>query len=120
MSDNNRLENSVEVNGIPTVDVGTLKDLFDANADVLLIDVREQQELDICHVEGAIHIPMAQIPHRLDDIPQDKPVVFMCHTGVRSMNVTAWLHSQDYTNVHNLTGGIHAWSLEIDPDVPMY
>ena len=77
--------------------------------------------MGVCQLEGAIHIPMNQIPQRLSEIPQDKPVVFMCHTGVRSYHVTVWLQKQQgYTNAYNLTGGIHAWAVEIDPDMSVY
>lgn len=121
MSDNHRLGNTIDANGIASLDVKTLKTYLDNHTDLVVIDVREPFELTICQLEDALHIPMNQIPHRLNEIPQDKPVVFMCHTGIRSYNVAAWLKTnQGYANVHNLTGGIHAWAVEIDPNMAVY
>lgn len=121
MSDNHILSNTVDANGIAILGVQALKEYIDANQELVVIDVREPFELTICQLDEALHIPMNQIPHRLAEIPQDKPVVFMCHTGVRSYNVAAWLQmNQGYTNVHNLMGGIHAWAVEIDPEMAIY
>ncbi len=85
-----------------------------------IIDVREAWELAICHVEGAQHIPMDDIPDALARIPREGAVVIMCHSGGRSGQVTLWLTMQGFTNVYNMAGGIDRWSVEVDATVPRY
>lgn len=97
-----------------------LKARLDAGETLQVIDVREYWEVNLGTLENALHIPMNDIPYQLDDIPQDKPVVFICHTGRRSADVTDWVQRQGYNNVLNLVGGIDLWSREIDPSIPQY
>jgi len=85
-----------------------------------LLDVREDAELAVCAITDALHIPMAQIPSRLQDLPQDQPLVVMCHHGMRSMRVVNYLHGTGHTNAVNLDGGIDAWARNIDPSVDLY
>ena len=63
---------------------------------------------------------MNSIPDSVDQIPKDKPVVIMCHHGNRSAQVAYWLQMQGWNNLFNLEGGIHRWSQEVDPKVPVY
>ena len=93
---------------------------LDAGEPLLLLDVREPFELDICHLDGAQNIPMSEIGYRWQEIPRDRPVVVFCHTGVRSANLIAALREAGYTNLINLAGGIDAWSREVDSSVPRY
>ena len=86
----------------------------------ILLDVRENEELAIASIDGALHIPMNTLPENLAELPKDHPVVIMCHVGGRSAQVQAWLFYNGYENTLNLEGGISAWSLEIDPTVPTY
>lgn len=88
--------------------------------DVMLLDVREPHEIAVAAVSGTIVIPMRQIPERLAEIDSDKTVVVMCHGGVRSMQVAAFLVQNGFENVVNLAGGIDAWSREVDPNIPRY
>jgi len=89
-------------------------------SDVVLLDVREPAELEVAGIEGARHVPMRQIPERLDELPRDKPIVVFCHTGGRSRRVAEFLTASGFERVFNLDGGIDAWSREIDPNVPRY
>lgn len=83
----------------------------------LLIDIREPYERAVSHIDG-MHIPMEQIVERLEDIPQDIPVVVHCRSGARSAAVThALTHQYGFDNIHNLEGGITAWAAEIDPNL---
>lgn len=91
-----------------------------AGEEFVLLDVREPQELAICAVENHLHIPMQQIPMRVAELPQDKPIVVMCHHGGRSMQVTMFLRQQGLDNVTNLAGGIDQWAVRIDPDLARY
>ena len=94
--------------------------LRDNNEDVAFLDVREDSELAICRIEGALHIPMNEIPERCEALPLDRPLVVFCHHGMRSMNVLLYLESRGFENVINLGGGIHAWAAEVDASVGQY
>ena len=86
-----------------------------------LIDVREPQEFDYCRIEGSQLIPLGELPRRAAEIATDRPVVLICHHGVRSAQALAYLqHRRGLTNLLNLRGGIDAWSREVDPQVPVY
>lgn len=87
--------------------------------EALLLDVREAFELQRARVEGALHIPMRQIPQRLAELPKGKPIYVLCHSGARSQAVADWLLPQGY-DVANVAGGIDAWSDEVDPAIPKY
>ncbi len=97
-----------------------LKALLDAG-DILVLDVREPWELDVARISGAKHIPMGDIPARVNqELDPDDHIVVVCHHGVRSMNVTAWLRQQGFEKVQSLRGGIDRWSREVDSSVPLY
>lgn len=96
------------------------ENLHKTESDVVLLDVREDSELSICRIEGALHIPMGQIPERADSLPQDKTLVVFCHHGMRSLNVVQYLESRGFENAVNLAGGIHAWSIQVDPALARY
>lgn len=90
----------------------------------MLLDVREPWEVATAALPGITHIPMNQIPARIDEIAQaTRPggdVVTICHHGARSMQVALFLENRGIGSVHNLTGGINAWSIQVDPSVPQY
>lgn len=100
--------------------VQQVKEKRDAGEDLLILDVREASEVKTAAIDGSLNIPMGEIPARYNEVPDDKPVVVMCHHGTRSMQVTMWLRKNDYDNVCNLAGGIEAWSTYIDPSIPKY
>lgn len=91
-----------------------------AGEDFVLLDVREPRELAAAAVDGALHIPMAQVPARLAELDRDRHIVVMCHSGGRSQAVAGFLRHQGYAQVSNLLGGISRWSREVDPSVPLY
>lgn len=86
----------------------------------LLLDVREPWEWQTARIEGAQHIPMREIPARLGELDPDQEVVAICHHGGRSQQVAMFLEKNGFAKVHNLTGGVDAWSRTIDPAVPLY
>ena len=92
----------------PNVDVATVKAL-QGRADMVILDVREQSEYDAGHIAGVKLIPMNSVANRLNEIPKDKPVIVTCRSGNRSGQVTEYLRTQGYSNVHNMIGGINAW-----------
>jgi rhodanese-related sulfurtransferase len=92
-----------------TTTVEQLKARLDAGEKPVLIDVREDEEVAQGMIEGAIHIPMGQIPDRLDEIPRDKEVIFICRSGNRSGRVCEFLSAQGYDRTVNMLGGMLAW-----------
>lgn len=86
-----------------------------------LIDVREPWEFEAARIDGAVLMPMGDVPSRANtELDPDDAIVVVCHAGVRSMSVTAWLRNQGFEKAQSLRGGIDAWSREIDPTVPRY
>jgi rhodanese-related sulfurtransferase len=88
---------------IPSVTVREVTD------DAHLLDVREADEWAAGHAPGAQHVPMNQIPVRLDEVPIDADVLVVCRTGVRSARVVQFLRSHGRDNVRNLDGGMKDW-----------
>jgi rhodanese-related sulfurtransferase len=86
-----------------------------------IIDVREPWEFATAHIEGSVPIPMGEIPARASqELDSADRLIIVCHHGVRSMNVTAWLRGQGFERAQSLQGGIDAWSTSIDPKVGRY
>jgi rhodanese-related sulfurtransferase len=92
----------------------------DARPRPLLLDVREPWEFQTCHIDGAAAMPMRTVPARLAELDPDLPVVCICHHGARSMQVAGFLEQNGFADVSNLTGGVHAWALQVDPKMPTY
>ena len=90
----------------------------------LVLDVREAWELQTSSVTAQgfelLHIPMGSIPQQLATLDAERPIACLCHHGVRSQRVAAFLEQQGFAQVSNITGGINAWSRELDPSVPLY
>lgn len=98
-----------------------LKALLDAGAEpLLLLDVREPEEFDICRIENSLLMPMRSVPTRLAELPQDKAIVCICHHGGRSNQVAMYLASNGFDNVINLSGGVHRWAQDVEPAMPTY
>jgi rhodanese-related sulfurtransferase len=110
---------------IPQVRPADWNDWLQAqSARPLLLDVREPWELKTASVAPAdadlVAIPMNEIPGRLAELPQDRPIAVLCHHGGRSQRVALFLAQQGYSDVANIAGGIDAWSRERDPGIPRY
>jgi rhodanese-related sulfurtransferase len=98
-----------------------LKQKLDTGADLTVLDVREPWEFEAARIEGSRLIPMNEIPARVNqELDPEEHIVVMCHHGVRSANVAAWLQQQGFEKVQSLRGGIDRWSREIDAKVPVY
>jgi rhodanese-related sulfurtransferase len=91
-----------------------------ARASPLLLDVREPWEFQTCHIAGARHVPINELPARLAEFNPQADVVAICHHGVRSLHVAYFLARQGFPRVHNLAGGVDAWARSIDPAMPVY
>ena len=77
--------------------------------DAFLLDVREDAEWQSGRAPNAVHIPMYDVPGRLDELPVDHPIAVICHIGARSAQVAHWLRAQGY-DAHNVEGGMEAWA----------
>ncbi len=87
---------------VPTVSVSELPD------DAVFLDVREDDEWVHGHIEGATHIPMGEVPGRLDELPEGDPLYVTCRSGGRSARVAAWLNQNGFDAV-NVAGGMGDW-----------
>ena len=95
-----------------------------ASAAPLLFDVREPWEVALARIEidGAetLAVPMGEVPERLAELDPARPIVCICHHGVRSAHVAHFLAGHGFVVVYNLAGGIDAWSEHVDARVPRY
>lgn len=85
-----------------------------------VLDVREEQEWAICRIEGSRLMPMNTVPSRVQDLDPERPLVCVCHHGGRSMQVAIYLERNGFPDVYNLSGGVDAWALEVDPKMARY
>ena len=88
----------------------------------MLIDCRTITERDLAHIAGSIHVPMQSLSQHIDSLREHETaaIVIHCHQGMRSLKVTQVLRQAGFDDVRSLAGGIHLWSIDIDPTVPMY
>ncbi|WP_294845300.1 rhodanese-like domain-containing protein [uncultured Gilliamella sp.] len=107
---------------INTLTATELSEKLNQKTPLFLLDVREPNEVAICAIAGATHIPMNLIPLYLDQIPDEIDIVIYCHHGVRSLNVANYLAENGFETQHlyNLSGGIDAWALTVDKLMPRY
>jgi adenylyltransferase/sulfurtransferase len=105
-----------------TITARELKELIDAGKEIELIDVREPVEWDIVHIEGAKLIPKDRIlsGEALSELPQNRPIVLHCKTGVRSAEALAVLKQAGFSDATHLQGGVIAWANQVDPSLPVY
>jgi rhodanese-related sulfurtransferase len=97
-----------------------LKNKLDAKEKFVLIDVREQQEHDICRIDGARLIPLSEFEGRVGELSSSDSIVVYCHHGQRSAHAGMWLERQGFSQVANLDGGIDAWAEQVDPAMERY
>jgi sulfur-carrier protein adenylyltransferase/sulfurtransferase len=106
-------------NGIPQLSVKDLKRRMDAGEDLFILDVREPFEYQIANIGGTL-IPQGEVPQRLAEIDRDREIIVQCKSGGRSQRIAEFLKQSGYPKVANVSGGILAWSDQIDPSVPKY
>lgn len=87
---------------------------------IRLIDVRGEDEWNAARIEGATLASKELVNEMMESWDKDTPIVFYCHSGVRSLHAVHFFAQKGFTNVKSMAGGIDAWSVEIDPDVPRY
>jgi sulfur-carrier protein adenylyltransferase/sulfurtransferase len=106
--------------GLPEITPEALRDELAGPEPPMLLDVREPNEWEIVHLEGAHLIPRAELPERLNELTGARRVVVYCRTGGRSSQATRLLLDLGFSNVRNLRGGITAWAEKVDPSMPTY
>jgi len=86
----------------------------------VLLDVREGWEVQICHIENALCVPMNSIADHCSTLDSDAETVVICHHGGRSMQVALFLERQGFNKLHNLAGGVDTWARQVDPAMAVY
>lgn len=94
---------------IPQMEPSELKSRLQSGESFHMFDVREDDEVAQGMIAGAKHIPMGDIPDRMEDIPRDREVIIICRSGGRSQRVCEYLNAQGYDQVVNLKGGMLEW-----------
>jgi adenylyltransferase/sulfurtransferase len=87
---------------------------------LLLVDVREPWEYQLCHIPDAKLIPLGTLPASLNTLLDAENVICYCHHGMRSLDAAVWLRQQGVESAKSMAGGIERWSVEVDPQVPRY
>src|SRR5881394_3702080 len=97
-----------------------LKQEWDKNPDLLVVDVREPHEYEIARIDGAVLIPISELPTRLAELDGHREIVTHCHHGARSLKALEILKAAGFSRVRSLRGGIDAWAVNVDPTLPRY
>ena len=87
---------------------------------VVLVDVREPHEWDICHITGSTFIPEGDVLARMNELDTADDIVLICRTGIRSARALNQLRESGFTKLRNLVGGLHGWADDVDPSIPKY
>jgi adenylyltransferase/sulfurtransferase len=103
-----------------TITAGELAEMRERGEDFLLVDVREPAEWEIVRIPGAVLVPKGDVPARLSELPQDKPVIVYCKTGVRSAEALAVLKGAGFSTAKHVQGGVTAWATQVDKALPVY
>jgi adenylyltransferase/sulfurtransferase len=113
-------EEATEAAAGSTITAAELAAMQQRGEDFLLVDVREPAEWDIVRIPGATLIPKGDLPSRLADLPQDKPIVAYCKSGVRSAEALALLKNAGFADAKHVQGGVTAWTTQVDKEQPLY
>ena len=105
---------------VPEITPVELKRMIDEGRDFRLVDVREPHEFDICRIPGSVLMPLGDVPARMNELDSAQEIVVHCRSGMRSARAVELLQKAGFRRIHNLKGGILAWSDQVDPSVPKY
>jgi len=105
---------------IPAITAVELKALIDGKKPIVILDVREEHEYEICNIPQARLIPLSALPERSGELNPEDDIIVHCHRGIRSKKAIQYLQEVGFQKLRNLTGGIHAWSTDADPECPQY
>ena len=103
-----------------TIAPSQLHEMISEGKPFILLDVREKWEYEIVHIEGAMLIPLGELPRRCREITPGVEVVVYCHWGMRSLDAAFLLQQLGFKSVKSLVGGIDRWAQEIDTQIPRY
>lgn len=109
-----------ELEGVQSLSVQQLNDWLQRDTRFMLLDVREDDEWEICRIPQSVHIPMGRVLQQVSAIPDDVPVAVLCHHGMRSRAVAQRLTELGFNRIYNVEGGIHAWASVIDHQMQTY
>src|SRR5438034_57512 len=104
---------------VPEMTPRELKARLDRGDDLYILDVREPHEYQICNIKGHL-LPLGELPRRVHELDSSNEIVAHCRSGKRSAEAVDFLRKAGFRKIHNLKGGILAWSDEVDPSVPKY
>jgi rhodanese-related sulfurtransferase len=106
---------------IRRISATALRDRLEGTEDApFLLDVREPREFAYCSIDGAVSIPLGELPRRAHELPAGREIVAICHHGMRSLQAAAFLGQTLALDVMNLQGGVAAWAREVDPSMKQY
>jgi adenylyltransferase/sulfurtransferase len=105
---------------VPELSPQQVKRRLDAGEPLQLLDVREPWECAIARLPASVNIPLGEIPARWQQLDRASEIVVLCKAGGRSRRAAQFLSSQGFSRVANLSGGIDAWTRDIDPDLAAY
>lgn len=91
-----------------------------AGDELVLLDVRESEELAICALPGVVHVPLGELASRADELDPEAETVCICHHGIRSAHAASFLASRGFERLHNLAGGMERWAADCDPEMARY
>ena len=114
------IESVIEKVAFSELEATELQKRLNNETSPIIIDVREDFELEISKIEGSVHIPMNQIPNRLNELNPENDYVIICRTGVRSSQICEFLSNQNFRSIANLSGGINEWAKKVDSSLPVY
>ena len=115
-----QIKSKAVIGSVPEISVEELNQKLSEKDDITIIDVRERYELFISHIEGALHIPVSEIPSQLDALKYHPNLAILCRSGIRSARICEYLINQGFSNVKNISGGINDWCKKVDPSQRQY
>lgn len=86
----------------------------------LLLDVREPWEFAYCSIKDSIHIPMGELPNKLDKLDPLQETIMICHHGIRSLQMGYYMEQAGFKSITNLDGGVERWAEDVEPDMKRY
>jgi sulfur-carrier protein adenylyltransferase/sulfurtransferase len=115
-----RGEEHVEMASVPEITPVEVKKWMDEKKEFVLIDVREPHEYQICNIPGSVLMPLGEVPNRMNELNSADEIVVHCRSGMRSARAVEFLMKSGFRKIHNLKGGVLAWSDQVDPGMPKY
>ena len=102
------------------IEVLELKEILESGKELTLVDVRDQNEWDICHLDGAKLMPVNELEKYIPELNREDDIYLYCYKGTRSMNALKKLHAEGFTKLKSVTGGIDRWAELVDSGMPRY